>query len=395
MNWKDKLEYSLSSLSAQTKSNKNILIILSIVIVVFNITFSLSMSVRDSSRTEITENQNLRYIEVMSTGENISSSILDEIRKMDGVSTAFYNKTLSCAIEFSDQGYQAFAVPVDKKDVLALTGKSVLLEENQIILNQKYLDEGLEVGSTIILSYNSKLSEDYGTRENKEMQIVGFYEQPVVNSWIDDVALISQSLSDIIQSELYGVSISEINSENISEDRIIVIVEEIKDTNTIAKAIESNYQGLMTSFALKSSEGLPFFAQAIIIVGGIIVIALIIMSIIVISSTVTNSLKNRFHEIGIIKAIGYQEKDVYQLLLIEITMIAIISIILSLVISFVTLQILNFILYKQNIALNFLKITFIQMLLSTILIFLAMYVSTIKIIGEFSKLDIVEVLRHE
>jgi len=315
MNWKDKLEYSLSSLSAQTKSNKNILIILSIVIVVFNITFSLSMSVRDSSRTEITENQNLRYIEVMSTGENISSSILDEIRKMDGVSTAFYNKTLSCAIEFSDQGYQAFAVPVDKKDVLALTGKSVLLEENQIILNQKYLDEGLEVGSTIILSYNSKLSEDYGTRENKEMQIVGFYEQPVVNSWIDDVALISQSLSDIIQSELYGVSISEINSENISEDRIIVIVEEIKDTNTIAKAIESNYQGLMTSFALKSSEGLPFFAQAIIIVGGIIVIALIIMSIIVISSTVTNSLKNRFHEIGIIKAIGYQEKDVYQLLL--------------------------------------------------------------------------------
>ncbi|MCL1853814.1 MAG: hypothetical protein FWF88_12470 [Peptococcaceae bacterium] len=404
MKIRDNIEYGGSSFLSQIRHNKSIFIVLSIVIIVFNMTYSLAMSVKASSESEITDNQNLCYIEGTSYSDAITTDTLNEIRAIEGVKSAFFHRLISCAIEIKADddvkegfmGYQVSAVPVDKRDIEAITGLQLVLGENDIIVNESYHDEGgLQTGTEVFLSYNYSYNEYTGTRKEVKVRIAGFYKQPVLNAWPDDVILVDSSLFDTMQSALYMLSASDIKEAQMDQTAIVIIADDVSNTNKVAGIMKERYETIRLNYALKAAEGLPVFAQAIFVVGGIIVISLIIMSVVVISSTMGNMLKNRLHEIGIIRAIGFKVADVRQLLIIEVTIIALSAVCISMGSFYLLMVLLNVILAKQDLFLLALEISGSQILWSTGITFFTMYIATFKIIGKTSKLNIVEVLRYE
>lgn len=395
MSMRDIAAYVFSNLSGRKTRNKNIIIIISVTVMVFNVVTGLVNSVIMSSDKEIVENQNLRYIEVNCVGDGISPDIVREIEKIEGVDGAFYNHTIICSIEYEKSGYSVFALAVTNSDLFAITGKDIKLSENEIIIGDKFKEHGINVKDRVTLSYNMRLSATQGTRENSEAIVKGFYEQPVLSSWGNDVVLVSEALAEKILEAFYGPEFHMAKEQGIGKDSLLVVARDIDTVSEVARKIETDYEGIMTWYSLKSSRNLPFLAQAIIFAGVIILILLLLMSIIVTATTVENSIRSRYREIGIIKAIGFLDRDVYFLLLFEFVVVCGLSSIISIAVSFGAIFVINIILENQGHLLPALAMNTLQILISVTLVFTTVLLSAAKMIKRASVINISEVLRHE
>ena len=390
MKIRDIFELAQMNFKRRFKSNIGLIVIFTIVIVVFNITYTLTSAIKQNTSLNITENKNLKIINVSTVEEEITAEEMNYITEIPYVGMAVYNYCLSIAIE-DNSGTEVDAIGMNDIQASYLVGKNVSLGDDEIILNTTFEENGYQIGDTIEVSYNVRVSNSAGIRESKKFTIVSFYEQPVIDTWYKNVMIVSQNNIFTMASGLYGLSVEDIKNGNLYKQSLLVFVDDVDKVMTVAKAIDN--KGLITSYALAYSQELPTFAKAVIGVGAAIIIVLLIMGIIVMNATLNNNIRSRYKEIGILKSIGMRETNIFSILSAEVFLLwADISILATIISIAVTKLLPN---YLNLSEMGEFHISVIQVVLSVIVSYIIMFLTTAFTIKKASELKIIEVLRNE
>ncbi len=389
MKIRDIIEIAQKNFRRLFKSNIGLIVIFTLIIVVFNITYTLTSAVAESASANITENQNLKIINVSTVEEEITGEEADYISGVSHVEMCVYDYCLSVAIE-DDSGTDVAAIGMNDAQASYLVGESVSLKDDSIVLDLSFKEMGYKVGDTIEVSYNARVSDSAGLREIDTYTIVAFYEQPVVETWYDNVALVSPKSIFSMAAVLYGVEEKEIENGSLYKQNMLVFVDDVDNVTAVAEAIDA--KGLMTSYALAYSHELPSFAKTIMWVGGTIIVVLLVMGIIVMNATLNKNIQGRYKEIGILKSMGMKEKHIFGILSMEVLMLWLLIALLATVMSFILAGLLN------NSAgmpdMGEVNITFRQIMLSLIISYLVMFLTTVMTIKKAANLKTIEVLRN-
>lgn len=389
MKIRDIIEIAQKNFRRLFKSNIGLIVIFTLIIVVFNITYTLTSAVAESASANITENQNLKIINVSTVEEEITGEEADYISGISHAEMCVYDYCLSVAIE-DDSGTDVAAIGMNDAQASYLVGESVSLKDDSIVLDLSFKEMGYKVGDTIEVSYNARVSDSAGLREIDTYTIVAFYEQPVVETWYDNVALVSPKSIFSMAAVLYGVEEKEIENGSLYKQNMLVFVDDVDNVTAVAEAIDA--KGLMTSYALAYSHELPSFAKTIMWVGGTIIVVLLVMGIIVMNATLNKNIQGRYKEIGILKSMGMKEKHIFGILSMEVLMLWLLIALLATVMSFILAGLLN------NSAgmpdMGEVNITFRQIMLSLIISYLVMFLTTVMTIKKAANLKTIEVLRN-
>ena len=332
MKIRDIIEIAQKNFRRLFKSNIGLIVIFTLIIVVFNITYTLTSAVAESASANITENQNLKIINVSTVEEEITGEEANYISGISHVEMCVYDYCLSVAIE-DDSGTDVAAIGMNDAQASYLVGESVSLKDDSIVLDLSFKEMGYKVGDTIEVSYNARVSDSAGLREIDTYTIVAFYEQPVVETWYDNVALVSPKSIFSMAAVLYGVEEKEIENGSLYKQNMLVFVDDVDNVTAVAEAIDA--KGLMTSYALAYSHELPSFAKTIMWVGGTIIVVLLVMGIIVMNATLNKNIQGRYKEIGILKSMGMKEKQIFGILSMEVLMLWLLIALLATVMSFI------------------------------------------------------------
>lgn len=389
MKIRDIIEIAQKNFRRLFKSNIGLIVIFTLIIVVFNITYTLTSAVSESASANITENQNLKIINVSTVEEEITGEEADYISGVSHVEMCVYDYCLSVAIE-DDSGTDVAAIGMNDAQASYLVGESVSLKDDSIVLNSSFKEMGYKVGDAIEVSYNARISDSAGLRETDTYTIVAFYEQPVVETWYDNVALVSLKSIFSMAAVLYGVEEKEIENGSLYKQNMLVFVDDVDNVTAVAEVIDA--KGLMTSYALAYSHELPSFAKTIMWVGGTIIVVLLVMGIIVMNATLNKNIQGRYKEIGILKSMGMKEKHIFGILSMEVLMLWLLIALLATVMSFILAGLLH------NSAgmpdMGEVNITFRQIMLSLIISYLVMFLTTVMTIKKAANLKTIEVLRN-
>ena len=389
MKIRDIIEIAQKNFRRLFKSNIGLIVIFTLIIVVFNITYTLTSAVAESASANITENQNLKIINVSTVEEEITGEEANYISGISHVEMCVYDYCLSVAIE-DDSGTDVAAIGMNDAQASYLVGESVSLKDDSIVLDLSFKEMGYKVGDTIEVSYNARVSDSAGLREIDTYTIVAFYEQPVVETWYDNVALVSPKSIFSMAAVLYGVEEKEIENGSLYKQNMLVFVDDVDNVTAVAEAIDA--KGLMTSYALAYSHELPSFAKTIMWVGGTIIVVFLVMGIIVMNATLNKNIQGRYKEIGILKSMGMKEKHIFGILSMEVLMLWLLIALLATVMSFILAGLLN------NSAgmpdMGEVNITFRQIMLSLIISYLVMFLTTVMTIKKAANLKTIEVLRN-
>lgn len=389
MKIRDIFELARLNYKKQFTKNLGLMLIFVIVIVVFNITFSLTKTISENTSSNIVDNQNLKIIKVSSVEDGISEENLEYISKLSHVEMTVYDYCLPIALE--EKGMDLNVIGMNDSQASYLVGEKLTLNDNSIVLNTSYQEMGYQIGDEIEISFNSRIADASGIRVSQKLNIIGFYEQPTIDSWYESVALVSPDNIYLIASNVYGVSEDEFRESNLYKQHLLVFVDDVDMVGAIAKEIEE--RGFISSYALAYSEELPVFAKAVLTMGIIIIVVFLIMGIVVMNATLNNSIKNRYKEIGILKSLGMTGKEIFSILSAEVFLLWLIISITATILSGVAFCIL-----QNNPTFQLmgkLHVNMIQMLLTLLATFAVMFLTTLYTNKKASELKIIEVLRNE
>ena len=391
MKYRDILEMSRINFKRQLKKYVGLVIVFTMLVVVFNVIYSMTAALKENTSNNITNNDNLKIIEVSSVGEEISLDEFEEISNIEQVEIAFYSYGMSVALENDSLGVEANLIGMESYQASYLIGEKIELKDNQIILNDSLREKGVKIGDTVDISYNVRLMDGVGVREKSQFEVAGFYHQPVISSWYDNMFITTNKMAFEIMSKLYGITVEDIINSSVYKQSVVVFVKEIDYATTVAKIIEG--KGHITSYALKSSQELPVLAKIIITVGTIIVAILILMSIIIMNTTLNSNVRGRYREIGILKSIGVNEYSIMRMLVCEIFLLWLVVTVISIICSVLAVTVFCDIVIPSG--LMKVQLSFVQLVLSVVFTLFLMICVTWKTINSASKLNIVEVLRCE
>ncbi|MGE6552941.1 ABC transporter permease [Bacillus mycoides] len=369
------------------------IIIITLAIIVFNVITGFFSSITDSMNNTIIKNDSLKFIEVVATPDKkLNSDNLKEIKKIAGVASTFPKVQSFVGIEHSQDKITTNLIGVDSQAIsFFTTGKKSSINGTEIILNSTLSDK-IKSGDSIKVNYTIKVKEGEGIRKFTDAKILSLYDQFYINNYPEDVSLATIDYVENLNAEFVGFSLEDYR-RNLTYDFGTVIVKEVEDVTKVAKRIES--MGYDTSYSLKSSQSIPMVARIIVAIGGIIVSLLLVFSGISIASIISQSLRGRYKEIGIMRAVGYQRNHLIKLFSIQVLYISLISFILSISLSFIIIKLLSYFL-QQSKFINYqfnVEMDIRQIAISFILILLVSFVSSFRPIMKASSTSIIEIIR--
>lgn len=246
---------------------------------------------------------------------SLSESDLKAVERSSGVyeATGLYFK--SAEVEKNKQKKFVWIVGYDPEEPLifelnAITiEKGRMLQNNEIgkvVLGNNYLYENKIFSKPLDL--NEKI-----TIQGKEYRIVGFFSS-VGNPQDDSQIYVTQDSMEELYPSLKGYSwiIARIDTTNVKE--VVANIERNLRSSRDVKKGEEDF------FVASFEELLQSYLNAInIVVAFIILIALIsvIVSAINTANTMITSVLERYKEIGVIKAIGAKNSEIFKLFLFE------------------------------------------------------------------------------
>lgn len=246
----------------------------------------------------------------------LDDSDLRAVEKSAGVYEATGSYIEIAQVEFRDELKYVFLLGYNPAVPL------VIELSNIDIFEGRQLNEG-DVGK-VVLGYNYFLDDKIFSRgvrindkikiEGKEMRVVGFYG-PVGNPQDDsNVYVVNDVIDDIYPNEnnSYGWIIAEIDQDNV--DRV---VENIEKNLRKSRGLD---EGKEDFFVQSFSDLIESYSGVLdIIVGFIILIALVsvFVSAVNTANTMITSVIERTKEIGVIKAIGGKNSEIFGIFLFE------------------------------------------------------------------------------
>ncbi|MEL3970811.1 FtsX-like permease family protein [Rossellomorea oryzaecorticis] len=386
--------YSLGFKNFQRNGKKNIapIIIITVGILLFNIITSFFTSITSSVNETVVDNSSLKFIHVSSVDGDMKDTDLEKLKNVEGVHSVFPRTESFIGIENNKEKITTTLIGIPDNSIQYFTDeKNLSLSDNGILLN-KNIESSLEKGDPTKISYTVKVKENEGIRKELNATIQSKIEPPYLISFPEDISVASIELVQTLNAGFLGLTLEEY-LQNPRYQEAIAIVPDINAVNEAANQFDE--MGYMTNYSLKASKSIPVIAKIIGSVGGILVIVLLVFAGTSIASIINQSLRSRYGEIGIMRAIGFKQKQLIKLFTVEVTIISIISFFLSILLSFIALKVIEQ--YVNN--LGFADYTFIlsisayQALASLAVIFLVSFLASAYPIKKASSIQVTDILK--
>lgn len=162
-------------------------------------------------------------------------------------------------------------------------------------------------------------------------KVVGVYDS--VSSYCEDSVCFIPiqdviKINDIANGNLY---------DYVSEpDIFLTVVDKYENAQTVIDTINSN--GYIAEIAMTFNTA---FGNLIIIVGNILAVILIIICTFNLMFSLNSNVKNRTGEIGLLKCIGYTNKNLYTIIFLELGILVFAAIVISILILLLILFVFN------------------------------------------------------
>jgi putative ABC transport system permease protein len=384
---------SLGFKNFQRSGRKNIapIIIITVGILLFNIVTSFFTSITSSVNESVVDNSSLKFVHISSAEGELTNTDMEKLREVDGVHSVFPRTESFIGIERNKEKITTTLIGVPDNSVQFFTKEDKALSGNGILLN-KNITSSLEEGDPIKISYTVKVKENEGIRKELDASVKSIIEPPYLISFPEDISIASIELVQTLNAGFLGLTLEEY-LQNPSYQEAIAIVPDVNNVSKAAKQFDE--MGYMTNYSLKASKSIPVIAKILASVGGILVVVLLVFAGTSIASIINQSLRSRYGEIGIMRAIGFKRKHLMKLFAVEVTIISILSFCISILLSFIVLKAIEH--YVNN--LGFADYTFIlsigtyQILASLVVILLVSFVSSAYPIKKASSIQVTDILK--
>lgn len=210
-------------------------------------------------------------------------------------------------------------------------------ENNEIIDGEELLDKEIE-----IVYYNYDYSKEYRQPINtikEKYKVIGVYDQDVNMGEYYDCYV---NFEDVLKIHTETEKGSNYNNDNKFES-ILAIVDNSENVNEVLDLLES--QGYEAFLRSTPNENL------VILIKSVCTIISICIMVIALSSIIINIIRNaedRKYELGLLKSFGYNNRNLWMVVIFESVIIAITSFILSCIIVLGVVLILHSVLQSTN-----------------------------------------------
>lgn len=390
MRIRDYIFIAKSNLSRRKKSvfTNSILIVVSMLVLILSLSFTSSL--KTVMNRAILKNIFYRTIAITSNSEKSVDKIIEEIQELNNVEKVVKESDYSTGASYfkidSEKIYGYISLIGANNDIQpnVVVGRNIKKNEKNVCIipkdfypydrldnydKNKVIDGESLIGKTIEIEYNSYYYKPVETvtknTYNKVFNVIGVYdsEDMVSNNnecyiSFDDVHEIYTTSDD--DSEVIG------NHIMVKPNSVYAIIDNPLNMENVIKDIQNlGYR------AVPKSTANTDLINVVNICG--ILVAFIIL-IIVISSLIISSIKSineRSYEIGMLKAIGYKNKYIQNIVFTENLIIGILSYVITIILAFLIMLTVKFGVISGNYELEI-----INLKLNISVCFLAFVIST-------------------
>ena len=253
------------------------------------------------------------------------------------------------------------------------------------------------IGKEITIQYDSSEVDDEGTSKingtyTYTFKVIGVYDNLKNMDEPNDVYISASDKAGIdktIMSNIKGYA------ENYDKT-LLVIINDYRDINQVMYDLESNCDRV-SAYPVSVLNNFQYIGIYISLIGKIMAIIILGIAASIISLTTLNSIRKRMGEIGLLKAIGYKNKDIRKIMITESFLISCITIISGILIFIplfiiMKLTIINYgSLFMSRIKL---EIDIIWIIISLAIALIIPIASSISAIRESLKINPIEVLKN-
>ncbi len=305
-------------------------------VIMFNLTSGFFVGIIRGFGVTVTENENLNFLHLeMYNDINVSRNDIEDILEIDGVVTVFPELTILATVESDDKSESLMLLGIPDEALPWFTDTE-LTSNNQILINERFTD--YSIGETVSLGYTVMVGANQGIRKYMEISVAGYYPAPDILHFHPDTSLAPIDLIWTILAEFESVSVNTIQ-EHFEPSAYIVITDDINEIEYIAVTLEN--MGFRTSYTLKAAKGIPMLAKMVGIAGAIVIILLVFFACISVRAVISQTLRERLQEIGIMKALGFTAGDIRSVYLVQLFLAALVGYILSMFLSLLLISGIN------------------------------------------------------
>ncbi|MBQ3422114.1 MAG: FtsX-like permease family protein [Romboutsia sp.] len=307
----------------------NIIFSLTFFILIFNFIIGFILNVTNNYKSDIVDNSNLYFMQIENKDLNykFDNSILDKIKKIDGVEYAFFDYEMNAEVlkENKSSKSSSAIIPVSKEYLKYFGVEDSISSDKFFLLNTKAVDsESFNDNENIELCAHIPTIKDgeiFGSSQYMTSSLTKKFTMPELLYFPPETSIIDpSSFQQLFNPE----------QNNIGAAKIIVICPKVDNMKTVCKEIENLDDTLIVKYALKTTNSLPEFAVTITTISSIILLVFLVITIFNISSNIKQLLVLRKRDVGLLYLLGIEQKNIYKLFISEFFMNGIITFILSL-----------------------------------------------------------------
>lgn len=352
-------------------------ILISVAVIIFVLAFSFTSSLSDTIERAVYNNLSYRTIVITGIPKYSVDEVIEKVEENKNIIKVMNSDEYMAHVKIKDIGkeYSSQAITFIGADInsqpYVIKGRSIQNSEKNVCLipqkiyldysndnfdKEKYIDGNELLGETINVEYYSFDNSlgDMNPKINKTFcenyMVVGIYdaEENVMdgNSFFVPFYNVNEITQNINDNTILNPNTTYSNNKTI-----MAIVDNPVDIESTLNSIqELGYRALVRSTAN---------TKLIDIVNIVVSISLSILILIVLANIISSSIKSindRQYEIGMLKSIGYKNKDIQVILIFENLIVGIRSFIIGLVISIAILSIVSNCILIKNYSLNQLDI---------------------------------------
>ena len=364
MKVRDYIFLAFKNLVRRKKGIVSSVILIVISVIISTLVLSFSLSVGNYMNRALINNVSYRTIVIIGVPQDKQEEVIESLKKIEHISNAVkeseertmtlihVNNVQNLGKDFTI-GFNGVDITTQPEVILGRKikegEKNVCIIPNKIYPPKRIIDTSFDkeayisgedlLGKMIEVSYNS-YDESSGDRViNKtfqdEYEIVGVYdvdEYPLLESWyvpFDNIININNNVEEntiLNPNVTYG---------EYSEQISAYVDSALNLDSTIEKVEELGYRCIIRSTAN------TYIVIIINVVVGIVLTVLLFIVLTIITSSSIKSLDDRKYEIGMLKAIGYKNKYIRNMLLCENLVISIGAYLLGIIISIIAMSVIK------------------------------------------------------
>lgn len=319
---------------------------------------------------------------------------VDAIESAAGVYDASGVYIKSTEIEFRDEKYYTLLIGYDPKKPMVMDIGGIGIFSGRMLTQS---DEG-----HVLLGYNYQIPDKIFSKpvelndeieiNDNEMKVIGFLEAVGTPQDDSQVYVVSDYVAELYPDEnnSYGWIVGRIDTEDVDQ-----VVENVEKKLRKERNLE---EGKEDFFVQSFNDLLESFSSVLnIIIGFIVLIALIsvVVSAINTANTMITSVLERYKEIGVLKAIGAKNSEIFGIFLFESSFLGLVAGVLGVALGYGATRIAGKIL--ENLGWGFLQPYYSQELFIGCILFAVITGAVSGVIPAIraSRINTVDALRYE